>query len=232
VRQCWAQGPQGSANAPRGPAAVPLDCIRMHSCGRCSRPRPLRGGTGSFGWRGCVPIRTTPASGQAGERVLKPPADPSEGLEIATPVAVTLTATALAGLAQAEFAYAWLAADRIHMGDLLPEISGGPAQAVAGAIVLDHVTPASGTTARAEQLLKPFVAEHKHGISPYHEPGLLVSQAPFLELFRLEQMEEVLATLSQEHLLRMGGAEELPAAGPGTKTRCCCGGQFLPLRSC
>ena len=82
------------------------------------------------------------------------------------------------------------------MGDLLPEIPGRLAHGVPHTVVLNHMAPAARAALRAEQLLKPFVAEYQHWIVLYHELGGLVRHAPGLELFRLEQVQKVLLAIA------------------------------------
>ena len=102
----------------------------------------------------------------------------------------------------------------IHVGDLLPEIPGCPAHGVLHAVVLDHVAPAARAALRAEKLLKPFVAEYQHWISLDHELGGFVRHTPGLELFRLEQVQEVLLAIAFKPLLGVGRAKQLPFLGP------------------
>ena len=102
----------------------------------------------------------------------------------------------------------------VDMRDLLPEIPGCPAHGVLHAVVLDHVAPAARSALRAEQLLKPFVAEYQHWIGLDHELGGFMRHAPGLELFRLEQMQKVLLAIAFNPLLGMGWAKQLPLLRP------------------
>ena len=100
------------------------------------------------------------------------------------------------------------------MGDLLPEVLWCPAHGVLHAVVLDHMAPATRAALRAEQLLKPFVAEYQHWIGLDHQLGGFVRYTPGLELFRLEQMQKVLLAIAFDALLGVGRAKQLPFLGP------------------
>lgn len=75
------------------------------------------------------------------------------------------------------------------------------------------MAPAARAALRAEQLLKPFVAQHQHRIGLDHKLCGLVRHTPGLELFRLEQVQEVLLAMPFDALLGVGWAKQLPFLG-------------------
>lgn len=76
--------------------------------------------------------------------------------------------TAAAGLAAAEFTYAWVGVKGVDVGDLLPELARGPPDAVLHAVMTGHVAPARHAALRAKQFLEPFVAEGEYRVGGDH----------------------------------------------------------------
>jgi hypothetical protein len=52
--------------------------------------------------------------------------------------------------------------------------------------------PASAAALIAEQLLKPFLAEHKHGLGFDYQLRQFVAHSPRLQFLWREQMQEIL----------------------------------------
>ncbi len=100
------------------------------------------------------------------------------------------------------------------MGHLLPEVAWGPAHRVQNPVDPGDMAPAAAAALRAEQLLQPFVAEHQHRIGLDHQLRPFVAHAPRLQLFRREQMQEILLAVALDPLLRVDRAEQLPPLRP------------------
>lgn len=60
--------------------------------------------------------------------------------------------------------------NRVHVGNLLPEFTRGPADRVADTIMLDHMTPVSTSTLGAEELFEPFIAQNQNRVGLNHQP--------------------------------------------------------------
>ena len=77
----------------------------------------------------------------------------------------------------------WLLIDGEHGPNLIPQMLGRPAHAVLIRRMFDDVAPMVAAALFAEQLLKPLVAHHKHGISINHQSSGFGSHAPLLKGF-------------------------------------------------
>jgi hypothetical protein len=108
------------------------------------------------------------------------------------------------------------------MGHLLPQVARGPEHRVQHPVDPFDMAPAAATALRAEQLLQPFVAEHQHRIGLDHQLRPVVAHAPSFQLFRREQMQEILLPVALDPLLRMGWAEQLPLLRPAVTAGLIC----------
>ena len=82
------------------------------------------------------------------------------------------------------------------------------------ALLLRDVAPAAAAALRAEQFLQPFVAQHQHRVGINHQLRPPVAHAPGLEFLRREQVQEILASIALDALLRVRRAEQLPPLRP------------------
>ncbi len=119
-----------------------------------------------------------------------------------------------AGRAAGEFAHCGVRLQGIHVGHLLPEVTRGPAHRVQHPVDQGDMAPAAAAALRAEQLLKPFIAEHQHRIGLDHQLCPFVAHPPRLQLLRREQMQEILFAVALNPLFRVGRAEQLTPLRP------------------
>ena len=119
-----------------------------------------------------------------------------------------------AGFATGELAHRRIRLHRINAGHLLPQLARRPGHRVLHPIEAGDVAPTAGAALRAEQLLKPLIAEHQHRVGLDHQAGAAIAHAAGLELLGLEQVEEMLTAIAADQLIGMGGAEELAFLGP------------------
>ena len=99
------------------------------------------------------------------------------------------------------------------MRDLLPQLPRRPAHLMHHSVDPGDVAPAARAALRAEQLLQSLVAQHQHRVGLDHQLGRFVGHAPGFELFRPQQVQEVLLAVAVDLLLRVGWAEQLSPAG-------------------
>jgi hypothetical protein len=83
---------------------------------------------------------------------------------------------------------------------------------VLNAVVLDHMAPAAAAALWAEQLLKPFMAQHQHRVGLNHQAGPLVGHAPLLKLLRAQQVQKILLAVAFDALFWVGGAKQFTPA--------------------
>jgi len=114
------------------------------------------------------------------------------------------------------------------MGRLLPQLPRRPAHRVLHPVVPGDVAPATVAALRAEQLLQPFIAEHKHRVGLNHQLSLSVAHAPFLQLLRREQVQEIFLAVAFDALPGMGRAEQLAPLCPPAASAGICQGWFAP----
>ena len=74
-------------------------------------------------------------------------------------------------------------------------------------IVLCDVAPTAVTALRAEQLFKPFITDHLHGVGPDRKLRLAGVHAPLTQLLGCQQVQKILFAIAFNALVVMGWAQ-------------------------
>ena len=115
-----------------------------------------------------------------------------------------------AGLLAGVFAHGWIGDAGVHMGYLFPEVPGCPTHGVVIGSMFGDVAPMVGAALFAVQLLKPLIAQHKHGIGMDHELGDFGGHAALLEFLCTQQMQKIFSAVPAKDLVLMFRTNELP----------------------
>ncbi len=114
------------------------------------------------------------------------------------------------GRAAGEFAHDGVRLQAINVCYLLPEVTRGPAHLMQYTVDPGDMAPVAAAAWGAEKLLQPIVAKYHHRIGPDHEVRPFVAYALRFQLFRREQMQEILLAVTLVPIVGMCWAEQLP----------------------